>query len=189
MLIKKFPPILKKLKRGPQVVVAKDFGAIVAYTGVGKESVVVDAGTGSGFLAIFLANICKKVVSYEIRKDFYELALENVKESGLKNIEIKNKDIFEGIDEKNVDLITLDLPNSEKALKHAKEALKENGYVVGILPNIEQLKAFYEELKNLGFKEIFAIETFHREIMVRKEGTRPTTKEVVHTSYLCFGRK
>lgn len=189
MLVKKFPQFLKKLKRGPQVVVAKDLGAIVAYTGVGKESIVVDAGTGSGFLAIFLANICKKVVSYEIRKDFYELAIQNVKIAGFENIEIKNKDIFEGIDEKNVDLVTLDLPNAEKALKHAKEALKEDGYVVGILPNIEQLKNFYQELKRLKFKEIFAIETFHREIMVREEATRPVNKEVVHTSYLCFGKK
>jgi tRNA (adenine57-N1/adenine58-N1)-methyltransferase len=189
MLVKKFPQFLKKLKRGPQVVVPKDLGAIIAYTGIGKESVVVDAGTGSGFLAIFLANICKKVITYEIREDFYKLALENIKLSGLKNIEIKNKDVFSGIDEENVDLVTLDLPNAERALEKARVALKENGYVVGILPNMEQLKSFYQELKRLKFKEIFALETIHREIMVREEGTRPVNKEVVHTAYLCFGKK
>ena len=44
----RLPPILKKLKRGPQVLLPKDLGMIVAYGGMSKESVVVDAGAGSG---------------------------------------------------------------------------------------------------------------------------------------------
>ena len=45
----------KKLKRVPQVILPKDASIILAYTGIGEIALVVDAGTGSGFLAIFLA--------------------------------------------------------------------------------------------------------------------------------------
>ena len=69
-----FPEILKKCKRGPQVILPKDRGVILAYSGVGKNSVVVDAGAGSGWLAISLANVAKKVTSYEWREEFAELA-------------------------------------------------------------------------------------------------------------------
>ncbi|MGC9005915.1 MAG: rRNA adenine N-6-methyltransferase family protein, partial [Candidatus Micrarchaeia archaeon] len=61
---------LKKLKRGPAVVLPKDFGMIVAYSGVNRESTVVDIGGGSGFLALSLARIAKKVVTYERREEF-----------------------------------------------------------------------------------------------------------------------
>ena len=63
-----FPPYLKKLIRRSQVVLPKDIGTVIAYTGIGKESVIAEAGTGSGFATIQFANICKKVYSFEIRK-------------------------------------------------------------------------------------------------------------------------
>jgi len=55
-----FPDILMKLKRGPQVILPKDAGMIIAISGIGKESVCVDAGAGSGWLAVTLGNIAKK---------------------------------------------------------------------------------------------------------------------------------
>ncbi|MBI4399207.1 methyltransferase domain-containing protein [Candidatus Micrarchaeota archaeon] len=185
----RFPETVKKLKRGPQVVLPKDFGVIVGFTGVGSRSLVVDAGAGSGFLAIMLGNVAGKVVSYEWREEFATLAEENVKRTGLKNVEIVRRDIFLGIEEKGVDLVTLDLANSEKALGYAHEALRENGYAVGYLPNVEQVKRFVEECERLKFREIFTIECIVREILVRKEGCRPETKGLLHTAYLTFAKK
>ena len=80
----------KKVKRLPQIIMPKDIGLILAYTGISQGSLVVDAGTGSGFLAIFLANYIKpgKVVTYEIDKKFAKVAKENIKISGLKNIKL-----------------------------------------------------------------------------------------------------
>ena len=78
-----FPEILKKCKRGPQVILPKDIGIILAYSGIGKNSVVVDAGAGSGWLAVSLANVAKKVTSYEWREEFAELAEKNAKRAGV----------------------------------------------------------------------------------------------------------
>jgi tRNA(1-methyladenosine) methyltransferase and related methyltransferases len=68
------PMQYRKLKRGPQVILPKDIGIIIAYSGIGKESRCVDAGTGSGWLAVSLARLCKEVVSYELREDFIKIA-------------------------------------------------------------------------------------------------------------------
>ena len=185
----RFPDLLRGLKRGPQVVLPKDFGLVVAFTGVGRDSLIVDAGAGSGFLAISLANIAKKVVSYEWREEFASIAEKNIARTGLKNIEIRKKDVFKGISERNVDLVTLDLADADKVVKNAKRALKKGGYVVGFLPNVEQVKKFVKELEKNKFVEIFTIESIVREILVRKEGVRPETKGLLHTVYLTFARK
>jgi len=57
------PEPYNKMKRAPQVILPKDIGIIIAYSGVNRESVCVDAGTGSGWLAVGLARIAKKVIS------------------------------------------------------------------------------------------------------------------------------
>ena len=46
--------LIKKNKRGPQVILPKDAGMIIAYCGIGYGSKVLDAGTGSGWMASFL---------------------------------------------------------------------------------------------------------------------------------------
>jgi tRNA (adenine57-N1/adenine58-N1)-methyltransferase len=182
-------PLLRKLKRGPQVVLPKDIGMIIAFTGVGKTSKVVDAGTGSGWLAISLANIAKSVVTYERREEFAELAKNNVERSGLKNVKIRMKDIFEGIDEKNIDLITLDLADSEKVLEYAHKALKAGGFVAGYLPHAEQVSRFVKECERIGFVDAFTIECIVREMLVRDQGFRPENVGLTHTAYLVFARK
>ena len=185
----RLPSHYSRLKRGPQVILPKDIGIIIAYTGIGKGSVCVDAGTGSGWLAVSLGRICKSVVSYDVREDFLKIADRNVKGEGLDNVLLKNADVMEGIEEKDVDLVTLDMPDSEKALRNAHGALKAGGYVVGYLPHTEQVKRFVEELEQLGFSNITSMEVIARDMLVRKEGTRPSTKGVWHTGYLVFAQK
>jgi len=180
---------LKKLKRGPQVILPKDFGMIVAFTGIGKKSACIDAGSGSGWLACMLGNICKRVVSYERREEFAELARENVKRMGLKNVKVKLKDVFEGIDEKNVDLVVLDLADAERAVAHAYKALRQGGHLAAYLPHAEQVQKFVRECEAQQFGDIFTIECIVREMLAREHGFRPDTKGLWHTGYLSFAKK
>lgn len=184
-----FNPLLRKLKRGPQVILPKDIGAIVAFTGVGSKSKAVDAGAGSGWLAVSLGNICKSVVTYERREEFAELARKNVERAGLKNVKVKVADVFGGISEKNVDLVTLDLAESERVVPHAYNALKAGGFVAGYLPHAEQASRFVRECEKAGFKGIFTIEVIVREMLVREQGFRPENTGLTHTAYLVFARK
>ena len=179
----------RKLKRGPQVILPKDIGIIIAYTGVNKNSVVVDAGTGSGWLAVSLARLASKVYSYDLREDFLAIAQKNKEMLGLDNLELKQGDVTKNIEEKNVDIVTLDMPGSEKALSKAKKALKQEGMVVGYLPNAEQVQKFVSKLNSLNFTDTHTVEVIVRDILVRKEGMRPTNMGLWHTAYLVFSRK
>ncbi len=181
--------LLKKAKRGPQVVLPKDASLIISITGCSPGWKVVDAGTGSGFLALFLANIGCKVYSYEKRKDFYEIAKKNVKLFGFKNVFLKNKDIKKGIKEKNVDMVTLDMKNPEKVIKHAFKALKPGGWIAIYSMHIEEVKSVINELKKYKFSDIRILENFQREWQSIGNLTRPKTHMLAHTGFLTFARK
>ncbi len=179
----------KRLKRGPQVILPKDIGIIIAYTGVNKNSVCVDAGTGSGWLAGSLALVTKHVTSYDIRDDFLKIAEKNRELLQLDNLALKKGDVTKRIDEKEVDLVTLDMPDSDKAVKNAHRALKKGGHIVGYLPHMEQVRAFVSALGKLRFEDVLVVEVIARDILVREQGTRPSTKGVWHTGYLAFGTR
>lgn len=183
------PKHYKRLKRSPQVILPKDIGIIISYSGINKKSKCIDAGTGSGWLAISLARIADKVVSYEIREDFANLAEKNRVNEALDNLQIKNMDFTKKVSERDFDLVVIDMPMAEKAVKNAKLALRENGILVGYLPQMEQVKRFVSKMNTMKFKDIITFEVILRDLYVRKEGMRPSTKGIWHTAYLVFGEK
>ena len=180
----------KKAKRLPQIITPQDAAMILAYTGIPVNSTIVDAGCGSGFLSIFFAHYCSKgrVISYEINEKSAKIAEENAKLVGLKNLQIKNKDILNGIDERNVDMITLDMKDAEKNIENTYQVLKPGGWLVIYSPYIEQVKLVINEINKLSFTEIKTIECIKREWQV-SEYTRPKTLGLMHTGWLTFARK
>jgi len=193
LLLPRITDYLQKMKRMPQIMLPKDAAQIVAYTGVGPGDVVVDAGVGSGALAIFLGNLVRpdgRVVSYEVRGDFARVAEENIRLAGLSDIvTVKLKDIYEGIDERDVDLVTLDLPQSERVLPHMELALKPGGHLAVFSPCVEHIQRLYVELPKHRFANYRTIECLVREFEVKLGATRPKTRMIAHTGYLTFARK
>ncbi|MBI2498732.1 methyltransferase [Candidatus Woesearchaeota archaeon] len=176
---------INKIKRGPAIMLPKDIGLILSYTGINSKSKVVDAGSGCGVLAGFLGNISKKVTSYEKNKDFFNLAKKNLEFLGIK-VKLKNKDIYEGIDENDLDLITLDLNEPWKVLKHAKKSLKSGGFLVCYLPNINQVDLLVKEA--MGFYVEKVLENIEREWIVDDIRLRPKNLILGHTGFLVFLR-
>ncbi len=179
-----------RIKRAPQIIPRKDVAAIVAETGIGKDSVIVDAGTGSGALALFLGNIAKKVVTYEIRDDFAKVAEENIRQLGMRNITLKNKSVYDGIDERDVDVVTLDLPEPWKAVEHAAKALKTGGFIVSYSPTTPQVSDFIAAAaKNKSLMLIKTIEIIEREWEFSDRVVRPLSQQIGHSGFLTFVRK
>jgi len=183
--------LMKKVKRFPQVVTPKDAALILAYTGISPDSLIIDAGSGSGFLAIFLAHYCSKgkVISYEKNPKFARVSRKNISLTGLNNISVKEKDILKGIDEKNVDLITLDMKDAEKVVKNAHSALKPGGWLAVYSPHIEQVKKVIDEIRKHEFTQMKTIENIVREWQSEHDYTRPKTLGIMHTGWITFARK
>lgn len=175
-----------KAKRGPQAMTLKDCALIAGYTGLHSGSRVVEAGVGSGVHSIFLANIIapSTLTSYEIREDFAEIARSNFKKFGIENIEVKIRDIYGGIEERDLDLVSLDLAEPWRAVEPAKKALKVGGYIASYSPSINQSRQFVEALGG-GF----AYETFEAILRNWKEDTmRPDTQMLGHTGFITIAR-
>lgn len=181
------PDLLRKIKRMPQVIMKKDAGVIASYTGLNKGDIVVEAGTGSGAMTIFLAGIVKKVISYERREEFQKVAKENLEKCGIKNVKLKLGDVEKGIKEKDIDVVILDLGAPEKVIPHAKKVLKPGGFLVVYSPVVEQITRIRDVMS--GFAEIETIEIIKREWDVGDNKTRPRTRMLGHTAFLTFARK
>ncbi len=180
----------KTIRRTSQIMTLKDIGYIISSTGVNKNSKVIDAGTGCGANAIFLAHLVKEVVSYEINKENIKVAKENIKKLNLKNIKIKEKSIFGGVDEKDVDLVVLDLPTPWNAINTCEKALKVGGYLVCYSPQITQTSDFVNAVKsNVNFLYEKTIELNERSWKIEGRVIRPRSEGIGHTGFLTFARK
>jgi tRNA (adenine57-N1/adenine58-N1)-methyltransferase catalytic subunit len=180
---------LRKAHRGPQVILPKDAGLILSVTGCSPGWKVVDAGTGSGFLTMFLGNLGCSIYGYEKNKEFYNISRKNVEKFGLKNVFLKNADITRGIKEKEVDMVTLDMKGPEKAVKHAFKALKAGGWLAVYSMHVEEMKKVVKEARKYEFTDVKILECLHREWQSVKEFTRPKNFMLAHTGFVTFARK
>lgn len=179
-----------RITRGPQIIPLKDVGTIIAITGINKTSKVVDAGAGSGSLAIALANIAKEVHTYEIKDSHLEIVKENIKKLNIKNCKLKKHDLTQGIPQKNLDLVTLDLPEPWLVVKHAVKTIKPGGWLVSYSPTIPQVIDFCTEVeKHEEFYTMKTIELIEREWEIDKRKVRPKTQQLGHSGFLTFVRK
>jgi len=182
-----------KMQRKTQISYPKDIALILMFSGVGPGSRVVEAGTGTGALTSALAFYVKpagRVYSYEVRREFMDIALKNLKRVGVSEyVDLKNKDITEGVDEKEVDALVLDMATPWLVVPHACSALKGSGALVSFSPTIDQVVKTAEALKENGFIDIETVECLLRGMQVERGKTRPQTLMTGHTGYITFGRK
>jgi tRNA (adenine57-N1/adenine58-N1)-methyltransferase len=182
-----------KLGRSTNIVYPKDAGLIIVLAGIGPGSRVVEAGTGSGALTSLLGYHVAQtgaVYSYEIREDFAQAAEKSLEKMGLAGVvQIKQQDVLNGIDEKDVDAVVLDLAVPWDVVPHAYTAMRGGGVIVSFSPTIEQTQKTVEALYVSHFIEIETRELIEREILVRTGKTRPATRMIGHTGYVTSARK
>lgn len=182
--------IFNRIKRLPQIIPLKDLGWVLSTTGIGNESKILDAGTGSGAICCFFARHCKEVFSYDIRDDHIEIANENKDFLNCFNLTIQKKDVTKGFDQKNADLVMLDLPAPWEALSAANEALKPGGFIVSYSPMITQVQDLTKKVKELGSLIILkTVELTEREWEVDDRKVRPKSRSSIHSGFLTLIRK
>lgn len=184
-----FPDLYQNLQRGPQIMIQKDVGLVLVKTGANKNFMVVDAGGGSGSLCLALANVCKQVTAYEINPENCGIITRNKHWFGANNLLLRQENIYDGIKETNLDLITLDLPEPWQVLAHAEKALKSGGFLVTYLPNLTQVQHFIEDAKKTRIHVIETIELLERRWKIEDRILRPEFNMLGHTGFMTFCRK
>ncbi len=179
--------------RQAQIVGPKDAPSLVWNSDLKAGDFVVEAGAGSGALTIALAHAVGpsgRVVTYDLRQDFLDVARQNVEASGLAaRVESKVGDIREAIDERDADAFVLDIPDPWAALGTAWETLRPCGHLASYSPNIEQVIRTAAALRGGAFVEVRTLEIIEREMEARDTGTHPSFAPLGHTGYLTFARK
>ncbi len=186
-----------KMKRGAQIIYPKDISRIITLLDIFPGSKVFEAGTGSGALTLYLLRAVGhngQVVSYEKRKEFYETAKTNIERfmPNPDNLVLKNKDIGEGIDEKEFDRAVLDLTEPWLFLDKVIEVLKSGGLLGCYVTTVLQIYSLIEEVEKNFSNRLYKVGIF--ELLERsweKEGLslRPSLRMVAHTGFIVVFRK
>tara|TARA_B100000902_G_scaffold144233_1_gene141667 strand:+ start:1770 stop:2543 length:774 start_codon:yes stop_codon:yes gene_type:complete len=187
------------MKRGPQIIYPKDVGAILVSANINSHSKVLEIGTGSGALTLFIASLLgpnSEFYSLDVnRKNQYRATktisryLSNYSPEFIKEIKFINKDLsdfsLETIDV-NFDSIITDVPEPWRFFDNSK--INNETYWVSYLPSISQVQKISESLNNNGFKHIEIKEIFEREWVVKGNISRPKHSMVGHTGFIVSGR-
>ncbi|MGA2122462.1 MAG: protein-L-isoaspartate carboxylmethyltransferase [Methanoregula sp.] len=172
-------------KRSGAPMLPKDIGLVIAYTGMNHNDDVLDAGTGSGIAAIYFGGVAKTVKTYEVRPEFSTLAIKNITEAKLTNVEAVAKDFLAA--EGTFDVVHLDMQIQIDHVVHAYSLLRSGGYLACYTPFLEQM-AIVVDAASERFSEVHTHELIEREMTRSKRGTRPSTS-VCHSGYVTIARK
>ena len=181
-----------RMPRGAQVIYPKDLGAILLLADVHPGVRVLEAGVGSGALSMTLVRAGADVVGYELREDFAAKAQQNVTaflgQDASARFRVEVRDIYEGIDERELDRIVLDLPEPWQVVKHAQVALRPGGILVAYTPSIMQAAQLREAVAESDFELATTEEHLVRTWYVEGQAVRPDHRMVAHTGFLTAAR-
>lgn len=192
-----FPELLVERRR-PQVqpIYPKDLAAILMYADICPGARVIEAGTGSAALTMALARAVGPtghVTSYEARPDFHEAAVATIADmmgSIPAYLTLRLGDVYQGIEEREVDRVVLDLPEPWQAVPHAAPALLPGGVIFAHCPNVSQVVQYADALRRHGgFGLTSTVELLERHWVVRGQSARPARRMVAHTGFLTFARR
>jgi tRNA (adenine57-N1/adenine58-N1)-methyltransferase catalytic subunit len=190
-----YADLVPHLPRTAQVIYPKDTGPLIVWGDVYPGATVIEGGVGAGALTIALLRAIGpqgRLVSYEIRNDFADLAQRNVAAffGAAPTWTLKRRDLYEGFDETAADRMFLDLPEPGRALEVAARALRPGGVLVGYVPTALQLKDTVEALQaHPEFGQIESFETLLRHWQVKGLSVRPLNRMVAHSAFIIIARR
>jgi tRNA (adenine57-N1/adenine58-N1)-methyltransferase len=185
--------IVLKMPRGAQVIYPKDLGAILIAADIGPGQRILEAGVGSGALSMTMLRAGATVIGYELREDFADRAKANVEATlgPQAAYTIQIRDVTEGIDERDLDRIVLDMPEPHKVISGAIEALRPGGILLSYLPTINQVALLRQALDadDVPFGLSETQEIMRRTWHVEARSVRPDHRMVGHTGFLTTARR
>ena len=195
-----FKPLLSdyvlSMPRGATIIYPKDSAAILGIADIKPGVRVLEAGIGSGALAISLIRAVGPegfVSSFEKREEFAEIAEKNVKHyfgSTPKNWSLTLGAVQEAVFEDKFDRVILDMFAPWECVELAGEVLVPGGVFLCYVVTTTQLSNIAEAIK----KSTHFTEPESSELIVRgwhHEGlaVRPQHRMIGHTAFLIMARR
>ncbi|WP_457636995.1 tRNA (adenine-N1)-methyltransferase [Oceanithermus sp.] len=178
------------MKRGAAVTYPKDAAAMLMLLDLAPGERVLEAGSGSGGLSLFLSRAVGpqgRVVSYERRPAFKARAEANVRAWGAENVDFHLGNLEEAkLAPESFDAVALDLMEPWLVLENVVPALKTGRKLVCYLPNITQVVRLIEEIneRRLPLLKLRILEVVHRDWDVRPPIAHPHFRQIGHTAFL-----
>jgi tRNA (adenine57-N1/adenine58-N1)-methyltransferase len=189
-----FAELIPNLPRKAQVIYPKDIGPILLWGDIGPGARVLEIGTGPGALTMALLRAVGptgRVVSYEVREDFCEMARANVRQfhGEAPNWELKLGDATLGVEETGFDRMVMDLAEPWSMLDVAAASLRPGAVLIAYLPTVMQVKQFVDQARARGFGAVQVMETLTRFWHVKGLSIRPQHRMVAHTGFIVICRR
>lgn len=184
-----------EMPRGSQVIYPKDLGNILVMADIFPGAVVVEGGLGSGALTSALLRAVGpegRVITYEVREDMVKKALNNigVLAPGTSSHTLRMGDIYQGIQERNVDRVVLDVPEPWHVVPSAAQSLAMGGILLSFLPTILQVHRLADALStDTRFQLIETVEVLLRPWSVTQRSVRPAHRMVAHSGFITTARR
>ena len=183
-----------QMPRATAIIYPKDIAAILLWADIYPGATVFESGVGSGALTTALLRAVGaqgRVIAYEQRAAFIERARANVEAflGPCPNLVIHERDTYQGIDERDLDRVLLDLPEPWQVVPAAAEALRPGGFLCAYTPSTTQVQTTVQALRAHGFGDVETIETLYRPWHVQGQSVRPVQQMVGHTGFLTFARR
>ena len=186
------------MKRGPQIIYPKDVGQIIVESNIHNASKVLEIGSGSGALTLYMYSLLKnsgKLYSLDSSKINQRRAsktisrfLSTYSQDSVDVTFINEKLInfnLKSLDE-DIDTIITDVPEPWEFFINNK--IENNLSWVSYLPSISQIMKINNTLIENNFQDIEVKEVILRDWIVDKKVVRPTNKLVSHTGFLISSR-
>jgi tRNA (adenine57-N1/adenine58-N1)-methyltransferase catalytic subunit len=195
-----FKPLLGdfvlSMPRGATIVYPKDAAMIIGVADIFPGAKVIEAGVGSGALAISLLRAIGpqgQLDSFERREDFAEIAKENVQTyfgSLPSNWKLTVGSVQDSNSDNKYDRVVLDMLAPWECVDYAAKILRPGGVFLAYVATTTQLSATAEALKEDGhFTEPLSSETIVRDWHHEGLAVRPMQRMIGHTGFLIVSRR
>ena len=182
------------MKRGPQIIYPKDVAQIVLELNIHNSSNVLEIGSGSGALTLYLYTLLKntgKLYSLDSSKINQRRANKTISRY-ISTLSEENNDItflneelvnfnYKTLNEKINSIIT-DVPEPWEFFTNNK--IENSIHWVSYLPSMTQVMRMNDTLKDEQFQDIEIKEVILRDWVVDEKIVRPSNKLVSHTGFI-----